>query len=81
LNTPPWVRRAKNFKKGFNKQIKHSIAIGNAVNVKAALCDLVEETLEEPRSGTLEVLPETVDTLVSGYSKHPEILKSIAMKP
>ena len=68
----------KELQKGFNKQIKQSIATGNAVNVKASLCDLVEETLDEPRSGTLKALPETVDSLVTGYSKHPEILKSIA---
>ena len=71
----------KELQKGFNKQIEQSIATGDVVSVKAALCNLVEETLEEPRSGTLKALPETVDTLVSGYSKHPEILKSIAMKP
>ena len=68
----------KELQKGFNKQIKQSIATGNAANVKASLCDLVEETLDEPRSGTLKALPETIDSLVTGYSKHPEILKSIA---
>ena len=64
--------------KGFNKQITQSITTGNATNVKASLCDLVEETLEEPRSGTLRALPETLESLITGYSKHPEILKSIA---
>jgi hypothetical protein len=78
LNILPWVRKAKNFKKGFNKQIEQSIATGDVVAVKAALCYLVAETLAEPRSGTLKALPETVDTLISGYSEHPEILKSIA---
>ena len=41
---------------------------GNVTEVKTTLCNLVEETLAEPRSGTLKALPETVDTLVSGYS-------------
>jgi HD-GYP domain-containing protein (c-di-GMP phosphodiesterase class II) len=68
----------KELQKGFNKQIEKSITTGNAVNVKASLCDLVEETLDEPRSGTLKALPETVESLITGYSKHPEILKSIA---
>ena len=68
----------KELQKGFNEQIEHSISTGNAANVKASLCELVEETLAEPRSGTLRALPETVDSLVTGYSKHPEILKSIA---
>ena len=68
----------KELQKGFNEQIVHSITTGNAADVKTSLCDLVEETLEEPRSGTLRALPETVESLITGYSKHPEILKSIA---
>jgi len=69
----------KELQKGFNKQIAESITTGNAVSVKTSLCELVEETLDEPRSGTLKALPATVDSLVTGYSQHPEILKSIAL--
>ena len=68
----------KELQKGFSEQIEQSITTGNAAKVKSSLCDLVEETLNEPRSGTLKALPETVDSLISGYSEHPEILKSIA---
>ncbi len=68
----------KELQKGFNQHIAQSIEVGDVVGVKSTLCDLVEETLAEPRSGTLKALPETVDTLVSGYSKHPEILKTFA---
>lgn len=63
---------------GFNQHIFTSIQTGNVVAVKSTLCDLVEETLKEPRSGTLKALPETVDMLVSGYSKNPEVVKTIA---
>jgi HD-GYP domain-containing protein (c-di-GMP phosphodiesterase class II) len=69
----------KELQKGFNNQIDQSITTGNAVSVKTSLCELVEETLNEPRSGTLKALPETVDSLITGYSQHPEILKSIAL--
>ena len=68
----------KELQNGFNRSIAQSIKTGNAVSVKSALCSLVEETLAEPRSGTLQVLPETVEILVSGYSKNPEILKTFA---
>ncbi|MDX2498930.1 MAG: HD domain-containing protein [Deltaproteobacteria bacterium] len=68
----------KELQKAFSQQIEQSITTGNSVKVKSSLCDLVEETLDEPRSGTLKALPETVDSLISGYSEHPEILKSIA---
>jgi HD-GYP domain-containing protein (c-di-GMP phosphodiesterase class II) len=62
----------------FNKHIAESIKTGNAFKVKATLCDLVEETLSEPRSGTLQALPQTVDSLIAGYSEHPEIMKTFA---
>jgi len=68
----------RELQKGFNKQIQQSITTGNVLDVKASLCKLVEETLDEPRSGTLKALPETIDTLISGYSQHPDILRSIA---
>ena len=68
----------KELQTGFNRRIAESIETGNAVSVKSTLCSLVEETLAEPRSGTLQVLPETVEILVSGYSKNPEILKTFA---
>ena len=68
----------KELQNGFNRSIAQSIKTGNAVSVKSTLCSLVEETLAEPRSGTLQVLPETVEILVSGYSKNPEILKTFA---
>lgn len=64
--------------KEFNRHIADSIETGNVLNVKVTLCDLVEETLAEPRSGTLHTLPEAVDSLISGYSKHPDILKAFA---
>ncbi len=68
----------KELQQGFNRHIKKNIRAGNTVAVKSTLCNLVEETLAEPRSGTLQALPETVDILVSGYSKNPEVLKTFA---
>lgn len=68
----------KELQQGFSKHITESIRTGNALQVKVTLGDLVEETLAEPRSGTLQALPKTVESLVSGYSNHPEILKSFA---
>jgi HD-GYP domain-containing protein (c-di-GMP phosphodiesterase class II) len=72
------IAAIKELQKGFNRKIAKSIKTGNVMEVKSTLCNLVEETLTEPRSGTLKALPETVDTLVSGYSKSPEIIKTLA---
>ncbi|MBW2437981.1 MAG: HD domain-containing protein [Desulfobacterales bacterium] len=72
------ITAIKELQAGFNQHIFRSIKTGNVVAVKSTLCQLVEETLKEPRSGTLQALPKTVDMLVSGYSKNPEIVKTIA---
>ena len=72
------ITAIKELQAGFNQYIFRSIKTGNAVAVKSTLCQLVEETLKEPRSGTLQALPETVDMLVSGYSKNPDVVKTIA---
>jgi HD-GYP domain-containing protein (c-di-GMP phosphodiesterase class II) len=65
--------------KGFNQDIARSIETGDVSSVKSTLCDLVAETLAEPRAGMLQALPGTLDILVSGYSKQPGILRTFAM--
>ncbi|MCD6225161.1 MAG: HD domain-containing protein [Deltaproteobacteria bacterium] len=68
----------KSLQKSFNLQLEKNIAAGNIVEVKSILCALVEETMSEPRSGTLQILPETIDILVSKYSKQPDVIKRLA---
>ena len=46
--------------------------------VKAGLINLIDETLNEPRAGGLEVVPETMEAIVDGYSRQPEIIKNLA---
>ena len=72
------VTAIEELQNGFNRKIAKNIKTGNVMAVKSTLCNLVEETLTEPRSGTLKALPETIETLVSGYSKSPEIIKTFA---
>lgn len=64
--------------KTFSKHIADSIQNGNVIKVKEIMCELVEETLAEPRSGTLRALPQAVDSLIAGYSNHPGILRTFA---
>jgi HD-GYP domain-containing protein (c-di-GMP phosphodiesterase class II) len=64
--------------KGFNQDIARSIESGDVAMVKTTLCNLVTETLSEPRAGMLQALPGTMDVLVSGYSKQPAILRTFA---
>ena len=61
-----------------SSRIDHSIASGNAVEIKQMLVEYVEEALSDPRSGTLRLLPETTDMLITKFSKNTSILKAIA---
>jgi HD-GYP domain-containing protein (c-di-GMP phosphodiesterase class II) len=78
INQENRIQAIKELQNRFNHHISRNIESGNVHEVKATLCDLVEETLSEPRAGTLQALPETVDRMVTGYSKQPDILKTFA---
>jgi len=63
--------------KGFNKQLEIDVKSGNPVKIKETLVSVVEETLAEPRSGSLEGVSNTVDILVSEYSKESDVIKNL----
>lgn len=62
----------------YNKKLEESIAQGDMAQVKDNLVNIVEETLSEPRSGTLSGLGQTVDIFIDGYSKESNIVKTLA---
>jgi putative nucleotidyltransferase with HDIG domain len=63
--------------KGFNKILKADLKSGNSEKVKETVVTIVEETLTEPRAGSLEGVSETVGILVSDYSKNSDVLKHL----
>ncbi|MDQ1329827.1 MAG: hypothetical protein QG578_89, partial [Thermodesulfobacteriota bacterium] len=63
--------------KGFNRQLEHDVISGNLINIKETLVTVVEETLAEPRSGSLEGMSDTVGVIVSGYSRDSGIIKKL----
>ena len=64
--------------KGFGMDLTHKIMNEGAVKVKEGLINLIDETLNEPRAGGLDVLPDTMEAIVDGYSRQPEIIKTLA---
>jgi HD-GYP domain-containing protein (c-di-GMP phosphodiesterase class II) len=64
--------------RGFNLELARCIDSGDIAEVKATPCKMVAETLAEPRAGTLQSLPQTIDILISGYSQQPGILRVFA---
>ncbi len=63
--------------KGFNRQLTQDVASGDPARVKETLVLVVEETLSEPRSGSLEGVSDTVGILVSYYSKESNVIKNL----
>ena len=63
--------------KGFNKQLETDVKSKDPVKVKETLVTVVGETLTEPRSGSLEGVSETVNILVSDYSKESDVVKNL----
>ena len=62
---------------GFSSHLDESMQEGNA-RVKQELINIIDETLHEPRSGGLEVLPDTMEVIVDSYSKQPDVIKNLS---
>ena len=71
------IRGIQEAQKGFNKKLEADVKSGNPAKVKETLITVVEETLTEPRSGSLEGVSETVGILVSDYCKDPDVVKNL----
>ena len=61
----------------FNQQLKENIRDNNPKKVKETIINIMQETLTEPRSGSLEALSETVDILVTEYTSESDVIKYI----
>jgi len=63
--------------KGFNKQLEQDVRSGNPAKVKETLVTVVQETLAEPRSGSLEGISDTVGIFISGYSRESGVIRNL----
>lgn len=71
------IKGIQEAQRAFNKKIENDIKLGNPENVKESLIGIVRETLEEPKSGSLEGLNDTINILVSDYSKENDIIRHL----
>ena len=62
---------------GLNHQLREDIQSKDLEAVEDTLVNIVDETLAEPRSGSLQTAPETVDILVRGYAGHPGVIRGL----
>ena len=71
------IRGIQEAQKGFNNILKADVKSGNPEKVKETVVTIVEETLTEPRAGSLEGVSDTVGILVSDYSKNADVVKNL----
>lgn len=71
------VRSIQAIQKVFNRQLSKDVRSNNPEKVKETLVNIVEETLAEPRSGSLEGVSETVNILVGEYTKETDVIRNL----
>jgi len=77
INQEDKISGIQEVQKIFNQQLKENIRSNNLKKVKETIINIMEETLKEPRSGSLEGVSETVEILVSEYTKDSDIIKKL----
>ena len=71
------IRGIQETQQAFNTQLQSQIDAGEPAKVRETISHIVEETLAEPRSGSLEGLSATVRILVQDYTRDSQILKNL----
>ena len=77
LKTDDKLQGIQEAQQGFNKQLEENVKSKDPVKVKETLVTLMEETLTEPRSGSLEGISGTVDVLVSDYTSQTDVVSRL----
>jgi putative nucleotidyltransferase with HDIG domain len=63
--------------KVFNHQLKENIQFNNPEKIRETVVNIMEETLTEPRSGSLEGVSDTVNILVDGYTQENDVITNL----
>jgi len=71
------IKAVQEIQKEYNSQLKQSIQQKDRANVRNIVQNVVRVTLEEPVSGSIEGMKETVGILVSEFTKDFNVVKSL----
>jgi HD-GYP domain-containing protein (c-di-GMP phosphodiesterase class II) len=71
------IRGIQEVQKVFNQKLKKNIRSDNPEKIKETLLNIMEETLTEPKSGSLEGVSETVNIIVNEYTEHYDVMKNL----
>lgn len=59
-------------------KLKRKVSSGDLKSIKSALCEIVQEAMQEPLEENLNTLPETMSILYAGYSDATRILRGFS---
>lgn len=62
--------------KNLKNRLKIQIKSGNLKIIKSALCEIVQEAMQDPLEDNLNTLPETIEIMYSEYSNTKDLLKN-----
>ena len=71
------IKSIQEAQKGFNRELELNIKQNNPVKIKETLVTIIQETFEEPRSGSLEGLSNTINILISADSRQFDVVKQL----
>ena len=71
------IKSIQEAQKGFNRELELNIKQKNPVKIKETLVTIMQETFEEPRSGSLEGLSNTINILISADSRQFDVVKQL----
>jgi len=71
------IKAIQAIQKVFNRQLSEDVRSNSSEKVKETLVNIVQETLAEPRSGSLEGVSETVNILISEFTKDSDVIKNL----
>ena len=75
------LRALREAQRGFSTNLTSRIARAGReelTQIRDDLAMIVDETLSEPRSGSLHVLPDFISSIVDAYSGKPDVIKQLA---
>ncbi len=70
---------SKELYKALNISLAKAISAKGFATIKALLCEIIEEALNDPFGSSFDMLPETLELLFQGYSENKELLKSLTL--
>jgi HD-GYP domain-containing protein (c-di-GMP phosphodiesterase class II) len=72
------IKAIQEAQRGFNNELEENIRTKDTAEVKDLLVGIVDETMSEPRTGSIKGAPGTVESLIAGYSSRPTVVKNLA---